>query len=74
MRKIVTIRYAKKGWRIKSSWASRAHKICETQAEAFSIGKRIAMKNKCDLYLYRRDHSLQSLDRFDEDPFPPRGK
>mgnify|MGYP001604301854 CR=1 FL=1 len=59
------------GWAVRSSGAKRAVKICATQIEAITLGRRIATKRRCELIVNRPDGSIRSKDWYGEDPFPP---
>ena len=42
------------------------------QKDAIQRGKKVATTQGCELRVYRSDKSLQSIDNFFSDPFPPR--
>lgn len=42
-------------WAVKRGGASKPSKICDTQREAESHAKRIAMKNKSSFYVHKRN-------------------
>lgn len=57
-------------WAVKSA-GKRRHRILDTFAEAFVIGRRIAINRKCELICQRTDGTIRSKDSFGRDPFPP---
>ena len=59
-------------WIVRTEGCERAYRIVESQAEAIQIGRKVAIKRKCELWVYRTDGSVRSKDTFGVDPFPPR--
>jgi hypothetical protein len=70
MKQAIHVKLVAAGWQVKSAKAKRAVKICETQAEAIQLARRIAMNRGCELIVYRVDGSMRSKDTFGSDPFP----
>jgi hypothetical protein len=56
-------------WSVRSAGASRAAKVTRNQAEAITIGRRIAIHKAFELIVYRRDGSIRSRDSFGNGPF-----
>jgi hypothetical protein len=56
-------------WRVKTAGASRSARVTTNQAEAITIGRRIAINKAFELIVYRRDGSIRSRDSFGNGPF-----
>lgn len=61
------------GWQVKGEGNTRATVRTETQAEAITIGRDIAIKNKSELVIHGRDGRIREKNSYGNDPFPPKG-
>ena len=61
------------GWQIKGANNSKATKRTETQAEAISIARNIAINNKSELLIHNKGGKIRQKNSYGNDPFPPRG-
>lgn len=52
------------GWSVRQSGAARASKTFQTQADAVDYARGIARKDNADLYVHRRDGSVQHKDSY----------
>ena len=65
----------KGGWSVRPSGATRATRVFDTQKDAVSFAKTQARKESAELYVHRRDGTIQERDSFGrDDPCPPRDK
>lgn len=62
------------GWSVKNSGASRASRNFDTQAEAVQYGKAAAKKDHAELYIHRKDGTIQNKNSYGNDPIPPKDK
>ncbi|MCU0882760.1 MAG: DUF2188 domain-containing protein [Hyphomonadaceae bacterium] len=60
------------GWKVKRSGASKASSIHQTQADAIAAGRRIAQKQKTELYIHDRDGLIRGRNSYGNDPSPPK--
>jgi len=61
-------------WAVKGEGNKRATKITKTQKEAIDIGKKIAKKQKSELYIQNSKGKIRSKDSYGNDPCPPKDK
>lgn len=61
------------GWQVKGEGNTRATVRTETQDEAITIGRDIAIKNKSELVIHGRDGRIREKNSYGNDPFPPKG-
>lgn len=62
------------GWAVKNAGASRASKTFATQQEAVGYGRSAAQKMGTELYIHRRDGTIQDKRSYGNDPLTPRDK
>lgn len=62
------------GWSVKNSGATRASKNFDTQAEAVQYGRTAAKREHSELYIHRRDGTIQNKNSYGNDPIPPKDK
>ena len=60
----VTVRAKGAKWCVRSANTTRAAKITNSQEEAISVGRRIAINRSGELVVYRQDGSIRSRDSF----------
>jgi hypothetical protein len=68
------VRNPKGGWSVLRSGASRATRVFRTQKDAVSFAKKQARKDSTELYVHRRDGTIQERDSYGQDPCPPRDR
>jgi len=61
------------GWQVKGAGNSKATKRTETQAEAISIARDIAINSKSELLVHNKSGRIRQKNSYGNDPFPPRG-
>jgi len=64
---------AKGGWAVKKSGASRASKSFDTKDKAVKYGRKISKSEKTELYIHKKDGTIQNRNSYGNDPHPPRG-
>lgn len=62
-----------KGWSVRKAGASRASGTFATQKEAIASARKIAKKQKAELYIHGRDGRIRERNTYGNDPFPPKG-
>ena len=62
------------GWSVRQSGASRATKVFDTQAEAVKYGKRMAKKERTEVFVHRKDGTIRQRDSYRDSPSPSRKK
>ena len=60
-------------WAVKTDNAERPVKVTETQAEAISRAKEIAINNQSELIIHGKDGRIREKNSYGNDPFPPEG-
>lgn len=63
-----------RGWSVRKSGASRASRSFVTKEEAVKYGKTISRGEKTELYIHKKDGTVQNRNSYGKDPFPPRDK
>ena len=64
---------ASSGWVVKGANNSRATKKFETQIEAISKGREIAINQKSELLIHGRNGQIRERNSYGNDPYPPKG-
>ena len=62
---------SKGGWRVFRSGAGRAARVFDSQKEALDFARTRAKKAHADVYVHRRDGTIQERDSYGQDPSPP---
>lgn len=62
------------GWAVKKSGAVRASRSFETKDAAVKYGRSISRNEKTELYIHKKDGTIQNRNSYGNDPFPPRDK
>jgi len=62
------------GWAVRNSDSFRASRVFDTRSEAVAFGRQVAKKEATELFIHRRDGTVQSRSSYGNDPFPPRDK
>jgi Uncharacterized protein conserved in bacteria (DUF2188) len=61
----------KGGWSVLRSGASRATRVFDNKEEAVGFAKKRAKKDSAELYVHRRDGTIQERDSYGRNQFPP---
>ena len=62
------------GWGVRGEGNQRLTRKVDTKAEAFEVGREIAMNQESELIVQKRDGTIQERRSYGNDPFPPRDK
>jgi hypothetical protein len=62
------------GWAVKKSGAVRASKTFETKEKAVSYGKSLSKSEKTELYIHRKNGTIENKNSYGNDPHPPKDK
>ena len=61
------------GWQVKGAGNQRATVRTDTQAEAKSIARDLAIKNKSELIIHRANGQIREKNSYGNDNYPPKG-
>ena len=64
---------AKGGWAVKKSGSSRASKSFRTKDEAVQFGRKMSRTERTELYIHKKDGTIQNRNSYGNDPHPPKG-
>ena len=64
---------AKGGWAVKNLGATRASKSFKTKDEAVKYGRKMSKSEKTELYIHKKDGTIQNRNSYCNDPHPPKG-
>lgn len=62
------------GWAVKKAGSSRASKAFSKKNDAVKYGRQLSRKEKAELYIHKKDGSIQNRNSYGNDPFPPRDR
>ena len=62
------------GWSVKKEGALKATRNFETKVEAVKFGRDVSKNSKSELYIHKKDGTIQQRDSYGNDPFPPRDR
>ncbi len=62
-----------KDWAVRGENNERATSIHETQSEAERAAREIAIRQRSEVVIHRRDGRIRDKDSYGNDEFPPRG-
>jgi len=62
------------GWAVKKSGAIRATRRFDSKEEAVKFGRAISRNEETELYIHKKDGSIQNRNSYGNDPFPPKDK
>ena len=62
------------GWAVKKSGSSRASKNFDNKAEALDYGRKLSRTEKTELYIHKRNGTIQDKRSFGNDSNPPKDK
>ncbi|QIK40912.1 MULTISPECIES: DUF2188 domain-containing protein [Rhodobacterales] len=60
-------------WESKREGASRASKVTNTQADAWTHSRQKATESQGEAFLKGRDGKIRDRNTYGKDPFPPKG-
>ena len=60
-------------WAVRKSGSSRASGTFDRQSDAIDSARKLAKKQKTELYIHGRDGKIRERDSYGNDPHPPRG-
>jgi len=61
------------GWQVKGAGNQRATVRTTTQAEARTIARDLAIKNKSEMVVHGTDGRIREKNSYGNDPCPPKG-
>ncbi len=64
---------AKGGWAVKKSGASKPLKSFRTKAKAIEYGRSISKSEKTELYIHKRDGTIQNRSSYSKAPILSKG-
>lgn len=64
----------KGGWSVRQYGAARATRVFDHKEDAVSFARSLARKASSDLYIHRRDGTIQERDSFGHDPRPAKAE
>lgn len=62
------------GWAVRKSGASRASRSFDTKVAAVKYGRTISKHERTELYIHKKDGTIQNRNSYGNDSFPPRDK
>jgi len=62
------------GWAVKKAGASKASKAFIKKDDAIKYARGLSRKEKSELYIHKKDGSIQNRNSYGNDPFPPRDR
>lgn len=60
----------KGGWAVKKSGSSRLSKSFKTKSQAIEYGRQLSKKEHTELFIHRKDGTIQNRNSYGKDPFP----
>jgi len=61
-------------WGVRGEGNSRLTSIHDTQAQAIEAAREIAINQRSEVVIHRRDGRIRDKDSFGNDPIPPRDR
>lgn len=62
------------GWSVKKSGAVRASKSFSDKNDAVKFAREVSKNQKTELYIHKKDGTIQRKDSHGSDPVPPRDR
>lgn len=62
------------GWSVKKGGAERASKHFDKKEEAVKYGRDVSRNSGSELYIHKKDGTIQKKDSHGHDPNPPKDK
>jgi len=60
------------GWAVKQSGSTRVRKKFATKVSAVAYGREVSKKEKTELFIHKKDGTIQNRNSYGNDPFPPK--
>lgn len=60
-------------WIVHREHSERASHVAQTKEEAVGVARDLARNDGVELFIQRRDGTIQERNSYGNDPFPPRG-
>jgi len=60
-------------WAVRGEGNSRVTSVHETQAQAQTAAREIAINQRSEVVIHRPNGQIRDKDSYGHDPFPPRG-
>jgi hypothetical protein len=60
-------------WAVRGEKNEKATKVVDTQAEAIKIAREIAINQKSELVIHRRNGQIRDKNSYGNDEYPPEG-
>lgn len=60
------------GWAVRKEGSNRDTVVCDTQAEAIALGRKMAMNQRAELVIHGRQGQIREKNSFGRDPCPPK--
>ena len=61
------------GWTVQKSGSERASRSFDRKEDAIKYGRILSRKEKTELYIHKRNGTIQTRNSYGNDPFSPRG-
>lgn len=61
------------GWSVRRAGSSKASKSFGTQKEAIEEARKVAIRQKTELYIHGKNGKIRERNSYGNDPHPPRG-
>ncbi len=58
-------------WSVKKGGSSKATKNFENKTDAVAFGREVAMNQKAELVIHKKDGTIQNSNSYGNDPHPP---
>lgn len=62
------------GWAVKKSGSTRTSGSFENKSDTIKYGRELSRKEKIELYIHKKDGTIQNRNSYGKDPFPPRDR
>lgn len=62
------------GWAVKKSGSTKASKSFPKKADAIKFGRELSKKEHSELYIHKKDGTIQNRNSYGNDPFPPKDR
>ncbi|WOK08412.1 DUF2188 domain-containing protein [Imperialibacter roseus] len=64
----------KGGWAVKKSGSAKSSKSFDNKVKAVEYGKQLSKKEHSELFIHRKDGTIQNRNSYGNDPFPPKDR
>jgi len=62
------------GWAVKKSGAAKSSRSFDKKSEAILYARTISKKEQTELFIHRKDGTIQNRNSYGQDPFPPKDR